>query len=205
MGNVGKRGFWRKCGIWGQDCCCSYSVFVFVFVIVFVIAIVVVFYFHYECNGQTWGQAGCCSDCGAGPCHSSHGSTNPGRSAGFQKISQRPSLAKFALTLRLALMLSPNWLPMFMLGPIVGLLAWTFLERGLSGRGRWKCFRHFYAKHRCPLISLAVGTSRVTAYFTSKATFVQMLKCFEQDEAGQAELIKQFNLRERLLRRAPVS
>ena len=33
----------------------------------------------------------------------------------------------------------------------------------------------FYAKHRS-LISLAVGTSLVTAYFTSKATFVQMFE-----------------------------
>jgi len=40
----------------------------------------------------------------------------------------------------------------------------------------------FYAKHRS-LISLAVGTSLVTAYFTSKATFVQMFKCCEQDGA----------------------
>ena len=47
----------------------------------------------------------------------------------------------------------------------------------------------FYAKHRS-LISLAVGTSLVTAYFTSKATFVQMFKCCEQDGARQAELIK---------------
>ena len=47
----------------------------------------------------------------------------------------------------------------------------------------------FYAKHRS-LISLAVGTSLVTAYFTSKATFVQMFKYFEQDGGRQAELIK---------------
>ena len=46
----------------------------------------------------------------------------------------------------------------------------------------------FYAKHRA-LISLAVETSLVTAYFTSKATFVQMFKCFQQ-YGGQAELIK---------------
>ena len=47
----------------------------------------------------------------------------------------------------------------------------------------------FYAKHRA-LISLAVQTSLATAYFTSKATFVQMLKCFQQYGGQQAKLIK---------------
>ena len=94
-------------------------------------------------------------------------------------------------TLRLALMLSPNWLPSwFILGPIVGLLAWTFLKEGIVRMRAMEMFllTFFYAKHRA-LISLAVETSLVTAYFTSKATFVQMFKCFQQD-GSQAELIK---------------
>ena len=154
---------------------------------------------------QTWGQAGCCSDCGAGFCRSSHGSTNPGHSGGIQKIlGTEASMfhnwqnVSFSLifgtnlaTLRLALMLSPNWLPSwFIFGPIVGLLAWTFLKEGIVRTRAVEMFllTFFYAKHRA-LISLAVGTSLVTAYFTSKATFVQMFKCFQQ-YGGQAELIK---------------
>ena len=159
----------------------------FIFVFVFVFVMICNLYFWIL---QTWGQAGCCSDCGAGFCRSSHGSTNPGRSGGFQKVRHHfPNIRQTLPTLRLALMLSPNWLPMFMLGPIVGLLAWTFLEERIVRTRAVEMFPTFYAKHRS-LVSLAVETSRVTAYFTSKATFVQMFKCFEQYGAGQAELIK---------------
>ena len=91
------------------------------------------------------------------------------------------TFSPIVFTLRLALMLSPNWFPRFMLGPIVGLLACTFLKKGIVRLRAVKFFLHFFMLNiaLCSNIFCRFGTSFVvTAYFTSKATFVQMFKCF---------------------------
>ena len=116
------------------------------------------------------------------------------------------TFSPIVFTLRLALMLSPNWFPRFMLGPIVGLLACTFLKKGIVRLRAVKFFLHFFMLNiaLCSNIFCRFGTSFVvTAYFTSKATFVQMFKCFHP-AGSRLGKVNQALIWESLLRRAPM-
>ena len=116
------------------------------------------------------------------------------------------TFSPIVFTLRLALMLSPNWFPRFMLGPIVGLLACTFLKKGIV---RLRAVKVFFTLFMLNIalssnISCRFGTSFVvTAYFTSKATFVQMFKCFHPAGSRPGK-VNQALIWDALLRRAPL-
>ena len=173
----------------------------------------------YKYKEITWGPAGCCSDCEAAFSHSFRGCpTDQGHSGGvrdyivelFSEFNEFKTGALYIFTDCLYLKTSVDVVTKLVSQVHAGAHRWTLClyipEEGHRKVEGGEVFFTLFMLNiaLCSNISCRFGTSFVvTAYFTSKATFVQMFKCFHP--AGwRPGKVNQALIWESLLRRAPL-